>query len=66
MKYKQPSKEEQIKELREKLTEITESQSQLMFTDDHLWSLLSSSKSDLQIASNTIQSLVKGKLGHRN
>lgn len=62
VEVKPPSKETQIKLLREKLAEITESQSQLTFTDDHLWSLLTSAKSDLQIASNTIQTLVKEKL----
>lgn len=64
VEVKPPSKETQITVLREKLAEITESQSQLTFTDDHLWSLLSSSKSDLQITSNTIQSLVKEKLSN--
>lgn len=62
VEVKPPSKETQIKLLREKLAEITESQSQLTFTDDHLWSLLTSAKSDLQIASNTIQTLVKERL----
>ena len=64
VEIQQPSKEAQIQQLRDKLTEITDSQTQLMFTDDHLWSLLSSAKSDLQIASNTVQTLVKEKLNH--
>nr|WP_106779999.1 HDIG domain-containing metalloprotein [Lysinibacillus timonensis] len=56
------TKQEQVEQLREKLSEITESQSLLNFSDDHLWSLLTVDKSDLQIALNTVQSLVKAKL----
>ncbi|WP_235801819.1 HD family phosphohydrolase [Ureibacillus manganicus] len=65
VEVQQPSKETQIIALREKLAEITVSQSQLTFSDDHLWSLLSSPKSDLQIANNTIQTLVKEKLNNQ-
>ncbi|BDH62266.1 cyclic-di-AMP phosphodiesterase PgpH [Lysinibacillus sp. PLM2] len=59
-----PSKQEQIEQLREKLNEITESQSLLAFSDDHLWSLLTAEKSDIQNANNTVQSLVKSKLSN--
>ncbi|MBB5150036.1 HD family phosphohydrolase [Ureibacillus thermosphaericus] len=55
-------KEEQIQLLQDKLKEITESQTSLRFTDEHLWTFITVDEKELSKAHTTLIQLVKDTL----
>lgn len=57
-KEKEPSMEEQVQQLQEKLKDLTDSQSQLIFTKSQLQSLLTADEASLTNAKNILVNLV--------